>query len=129
MSNNNNNNNMLNAMNKETRLLVIDDQEFEVTFSYNQSNLNIHVENSAALVGKQKISRAIKEITSWTQWAYILTLGYARSASSMRAEWAAHNLLFDHGYEPERTGSVDLDQNESKLRRFLYHILSWFYKK
>ena len=38
-----------------------------------------------------------------------------RSIESMRLEWAFHNLLYDIGYQRERTKDVDLDNSEEEL--------------
>ena len=52
--------------------------------------------------------------------------GYSRTFKSQYREWKAHNFLYKLGIFRMRTGSVDLDQNESKFRRFVYAILSIF---
>ena len=53
---------------------------------------------------------------------------YSRSYESWETEWRAHNVLYDLGIARERTGSVDLNEDESKFRLFCYKILSVFCK-
>jgi hypothetical protein len=53
---------------------------------------------------------------------------YTRSITSWLREWKAHNYLYDMGYEKARTGSVDLNENESLIRRIGYFFLALFYR-
>lgn len=52
--------------------------------------------------------------------------GYSRTFKSQYREWKAHNVLYKCKVLPKRTGSVDMDQNETKLRKFGYAVLSLF---
>lgn len=52
--------------------------------------------------------------------------GYSRTLKSELREWRAHNFLYKIGYKRERTGTTDIDQKESKFRRFIFAILSVF---
>lgn len=88
------------------------------------SDTNVHVNDSYA------ISR--RDIPSWV--ACIKSVGeqngftYSRSAQSWINEWRAHNLLFKWGIEPARTRDVDLDENESTIRKIAYVLLSLLYR-
>jgi hypothetical protein len=53
---------------------------------------------------------------------------YKRSLSSWLMEWKAHNYLSAKNIETSRTSSVDLNEDETLLRRFGYFILALFYK-
>lgn len=46
-----------------------------------------------------------------------------RCWNNLLSEWKAHNRLYRWGYKKDQTGSVDLDTNESTLRKILYTIL------
>lgn len=61
--------------------------------------------------------------------SFVLTSGNfaKRSVGSYVAEWRAHNLLYKLGLFRAHTQDVDLNVNESKIRRFFYYILSFFY--
>lgn len=50
-----------------------------------------------------------------------------RSKFSLISEWRAHNLLYSLHYKRERTKDVDLDINETKLRKICYVILGSIY--
>ena len=51
---------------------------------------------------------------------------YSRSQNSWIREWKAHNVLYKLGIQRKRTGSVDLNEDETILRKFGYFILSLF---
>ena len=53
-----------------------------------------------------------------------ITGNYSRTKASYLREWKAHNTLYEWGISPERTGSVDLNDDESLLRRICYFFLS-----
>lgn len=50
-----------------------------------------------------------------------------RSDKSYLREWRAHNLLYTFGIAKESTASVDLNIDESFVRKIGYFILSLFY--
>jgi hypothetical protein len=52
---------------------------------------------------------------------------YKRSLSSWLTEWKAHNYLSDKNIETERALSVDINEDETLLKRFGYFILALFY--
>lgn len=56
---------------------------------------------------------------------------YKRSLSSWISEWKAHNYLYDRNVAASKvssTSSVDLNEDETLIRRFGYFILALFYK-
>ena len=62
------------------------------------------------------------------QIAYEEGITYTRTTDSWVQEWAAHNVLYNLGIAMERTGTVDLSENESKFRLFCYRFLAIFCK-
>ena len=52
---------------------------------------------------------------------------YKRTTDSWVKEWKAHNLLYLLGIKRDSTRDVDLNEDESKKRRFAYAVLSSFY--
>lgn len=50
-----------------------------------------------------------------------------RDFDSMVREWKAHNILYTLNIQKERTKSVDLETNQSKVVSFGWRILSWAY--
>lgn len=58
----------------------------------------------------------------------LLGFEYKRTFNSWLCEWKAHNTLYNWGYKRERTADVDLNENESFLKRFIYSILAIFEK-
>lgn len=97
----------------------------EVSFSYGE-NPCLHIKNSHLLRSKDDIKRALAFIRQQSGYDELRKAGYTRTAGSEYREWRAHNFLYRLGIARERTGSVDIDQNESKLRRFIYAVLSIF---
>ena len=41
--------------------------------------------------------------------------GFNRSLDSMRIEWSVHNILYELGFERERTKDVDLNNDDEKI--------------
>lgn len=50
-----------------------------------------------------------------------------RSIKGMVREWRVHNLLYSLNIMKDRTGTVDLEINQSWYMKTLYSILSIFY--
>ena len=50
-----------------------------------------------------------------------------RSINSYVREWRAHNFLYKCKIKIDSTKDVDLDINETKIRRFFYFIFSFLY--
>ena len=87
------------------------------------SSTNVHVNDSCII--------SHKDIPSWVQ--RVKSFGeqngytYSRSVQSWIREWKAHNLLFKLGIEPARTRDVDLNEDETIIRRVGYFLLSLLY--
>lgn len=84
---------------------------------------NIHIEDSYQVVKRKDMKDFLSIILDASLNRGIF---YSRKIRSWIREWKAHNLLYRLGIKKDRTGSVDLDECESKLRRFGYFILSLF---
>lgn len=97
----------------------------EVIFTTGQ-NPCISIKNSYRVRGRAEIKSALACIRNMPEYKTLLAAGYNRTAASEYSEWRAHNILYQLGYERDRTGSVDIAQNESKLRRIAYAVLSIF---
>ena len=84
---------------------------------------NIHIFNSYKVKRKRDMKRILMLIrcASFNRGIF-----YSRKEKSWIREWKAHNILYKLGIKKERTESVDLNENESILRRFGYFILSLF---
>ena len=93
----------------------------EVTFYRN----NIHIENSYTIKNEKQMITLLKCARELAKSLY--DYKYKRTISSWLREWEAHNLLYALGVEKKRTGSVDLNEDESKTRRFGYFALSLLY--
>lgn len=86
----------------------------------------LHIENSHLITGKNAIRKTLDFIRTTHMYEKLKAAGYTRTPESEYQEWRAHNILYRIGYEPDRTGNVDIDQNEPKWRRFVYALLSIF---
>lgn len=95
----------------------------------NIDHLNIHITNSYQVKSGKEMEQIIDMIMNKSYYQQLTAAGFTRSKGSLLREWKAHNLLYNWGYEKERTGSVDLNQNESRCHRIGYFILSLFYWK
>ena len=98
------------------------DKEYEVTFNYDI--LSIHIEGSHELYTRQEVVDALTYIHSTEEYKELVAAGFTRTLKSQIDEWRAHNVMWSWGYKRNRTGSVDLDQGESGLRKFLYAIIA-----
>lgn len=106
-----------------------DDVWCEVMFSsVNSKNLNICVKNSYKIKYSDDIENLLKMIRNNPDFTEFKIAGYKRTLSSMRREWEAHNLLYKLGIFKARTGSTDLDNNESFIRKAGYAVLSFVYR-
>lgn len=82
---------------------------------------NVHITSSYA-VAKTDIADWVERIRSFGE---MYGYEYARTKSSWRREWKAHNVLYRWGIELSRTRDVDLDEGETLLRRIVYYFLSF----
>ena len=106
-----------------------DDVWCEVVFSpIDSKNLNICVKNSYKIKYSDDIENLLKIICNNPAFSEFKIAGYKRTLSSMRREWEAHNLLYKFGIFKTRTGSTDLGNNESFIRKAGYTVLSFIYR-
>ena len=96
----------------------------KVTFSFIDKCL--HIDNSYLITSDAEIKSALRYIRKYDAYKRLQDAGYTRTPESEYQEWKAHNVLYSWGIARERTSHVDIDQNESKFRRFIYAILSNF---
>lgn len=75
---------------------------------------------------KKEIEEALTFIHKTDEYKALQKAGFTRSFKSQVNEWRAHNLLYKLGIMRERTGTTDIAQNESLIRRIGYTILSIF---
>jgi len=100
-------------------------KEIKVTATLGK-NPCLHIENSYLITSKDGIRKTLEAIRKTQKYRALKTAGYNRTPESEYQEWRAHNFLYRIGYQRERTKHVDIDQNESELRKFIYAILSIF---
>jgi hypothetical protein len=106
-------------MEEITLIIIYKNQEI----SFNLSSNNMHINESHKIEKKEDMLAILKEIREVAnKEGYI----YKRTNESWLKEWRAHNWLHLNEIEEDRTGSVDLNEDESKLRLFVYNILSFF---
>ena len=94
--------------------------------SYTVTKNNVKISDSYKITKKAEMDTIVKLIR-----AEALTLGYKyrRSNDSWVTEWRAHNYMYDKGIERDRTASVDLNENESRLKLVSYSLMSALYRK
>ena len=97
---------------------------FENSYIHIQFNSkNIHIIDSFRV----KRKRDMEKLLSQVEYAsFERGIFYSRDLESWIQEWKAHNVLYNLGICKERTKSVDLNENENKIRKFGYFILSLF---
>ena len=100
-------------------------KDFEITFNYDI--LNIHIKDSHKLYTRQEVEEALTYIYFTEEYMELVEAGYTRTPKEQIDEWIAHNVMWSWGYKRSRTGSVDLDQNESKFRKIIYSIIAFFH--
>jgi hypothetical protein len=98
--------------------------KYEVTYTLTKSN--VRIVDSYKITKKADMNAIIKLIR-----AEALKLGfkYKRSNSSWVTEWRAHNYMYDKRMDRARTASVDLNENESRLKLASYSVMSLQYRK
>ena len=96
---------------------------YTIEFTFDRNN--IHIVNSYKIRKKADMNGIVKAIR-----AAILKQGikYKRSNSSWVTEWRAHNYMYDKNMERNRTASVDLNENESRIKLLSYSLMSLRYK-
>lgn len=106
-----------------------DDVWCEAVFSSADSkSLNICVKNSYKIKYSDDIENLLKMICNNPTFIKFKIAGYKRTLSSMQREWEAHNLLYRLGIFKTRTGSTDLENNESFILKAGYAVLSFIYR-
>ncbi len=96
-----------------------------ITFTYGE-NPCLSIKDSYVVKTSEGIKDVLNIIHKMPGYKDLQANGYTRSFKSEYQEWKAHNFLYRIGYKRDRTGSVDIDQNEPKWRRVAYAILSLF---
>ena len=89
-----------------------------VSFHFGK-NLSICIKDAYQIKYSEDIEDALKEIMNRPEFQAFAKEGYTRSLASMRREL---------GILKSRTGSSDLDQRESFIRRAGYVVLSFIYR-
>ena len=94
--------------------------------SYTLTKGNVRIVDSYKITKKADMNAIVKLIR-----AEALKRGfkYKRSNSSWVTEWRAHNYMYDKRIDRARTASVDLNENESKLKLISYNLMSSLYRK
>lgn len=86
---------------------------------------NVHIKDSYRITNKREMKEIIAKARDYASINFDYT--YKRTEKQWLREWRAHNLLYKLNYQPERTGSVDLDEGETDGRNLLYRMLSFLY--
>lgn len=87
--------------------------------TYNESN--IHIEDSYRISQKHLMRRILVDVIDKAAKNNIF---YKRSIESWINEWVAHNWLYEYSIKPDRSKSVDLNENENIFKKFGYFIIS-----
>ena len=93
----------------------------DTTLEIKITPMNVHIKDSYKITNtkvKKEVLKRIREI------AKEHGIEYKRSKGSWLREWKAHNTLYLGNVEKERTGSVDLNEDETLFRRFCYWFLA-----
>ena len=105
--------------------MVCEEAGLNVSFSLGV-NPCLHINNSYLMKSRDEIKTFLHYIHTLDGYKELQSAGYTRTFESEYKEWKAHNFLYNIGFQRERTGSVDIDQNEPRWRRIIYAILSIF---
>ena len=95
------------------------------SIEYTLSKNNVHIVNSYKIKKKAEMNDIVKLIRAE---ATKKGFKYKRTDSSWVTEWRAHNYMYDKKIDRSRTGSVDLNENESKVKLLSYSTMSLLYK-
>ena len=93
---------------------------------YQLSASNISIKNSYLITDKKQMQDIVQAIRIA---AFEQGYEYKRTNSSWVREWVAHNLLYSWNIAPERTGTVDLNEDETIFRRVCYFFLSLLHRE
>ena len=86
---------------------------------------NVHIKNSYLIRQPSDMKEILNIIR---KWAAEKGFSYKRTVSSWVTEWKAHNILYSRCLERQRSGSVDLNENERKVILLSYKVLAKFYR-
>ena len=99
--------------------MIVEINNKKIEYTYNKDN--VHIQDSFTTTSKEEMITILKAIrVEAAKNGYF----YDRDNKSWLTEWCAHNRLYNWGFEEERTGSVDLNESESKIRLLLYSIIA-----
>lgn len=87
---------------------------------------NVHITDSYKIQKRADMNAIVKLIRAE---AAKLGFKYKRSNSSWVTEWRAHNYMYDKRIDRAKTASVDLNDNESRLKLASYELMSALYRK
>lgn len=91
-------------------------------YEYEISEINLKIIDSYKIKSIKEMKKILKEIK---ELHYCLS--FKRSTFSLINEWRAHNFLYNLHIKRSSTKDVDLNYNESSIRKIGYTILSLFY--
>lgn len=92
----------------------------KLNYSINKEQGNCHIVDSYKITKKGDMRVFISENLNEEPFT-------ERSVESYVREWRAHNLLYELDFCRERTKDVDLNVDESIIKRIGYFILSMWY--
>lgn len=95
------------------------------TIEYTLSKGNVHIVDSYKIRKKADMNGIVVTIRAEAKKKGYT---YKRSNNSWVTEWRAHNYMYDKGQQRARTGSVDLNDNESRLKLLAYSAQSLLYR-
>lgn len=98
--------------------------KYKITYTLTKNN--VRIVDSYKISKRADMNAIVKLIRAE---AKLQGFKYRRSNSSWVTEWRAHNYMYDKGIERARTASVDLNENESRLKLVSYSLMSARYRK
>lgn len=104
-------------------MLILNYKDY--TIKYTLSKNNIHIVDSYKIKKRADMNTIVKLIRAE---AIKKGFKYKRSNGSWVTEWRAHNYMYECGIEKIRTGSVDLNEDESRFKLLSYSMMSLCYK-
>ena len=94
--------------------------------SFTLAKKNVKIVDSYKICKRADMDAIVKLIRAE---AAKLGFKYNRSNTSWVTEWRAHNYMYDKGIDRARSASVDLNENESKVKLASYTLMSALYRK
>lgn len=88
------------------------------------TDTNIHIKDSYKIKDSDVLSflKYLKECKLKENFTY------KRSLKSMEIEWIAHNILYRKGLFIDNTKDVDINEDETIIRKVCYYIIYYIYK-